>query len=416
MIKLQNKTTGEVVVINDVRFEGERVVSEKGTKGEKFIARVANMLQEQTDADGSQYFTICEGFVRATRTKRTKKAEPTTEPVTTATAGEHAHEPQIVQSIAPTTATATRDDDNERALIAALKGLRGGNVDESRVREIVADVLREYASEPTKKTTLTTAAKRATATAQYYCEGFDKIRESVARGFYPYLWGAAGCGKSHTAEQIADALGLDFYTQTTIQFAHDVRGYGDANGNFQDTPFYKAFANGGLYFQDEYDRSLPDAAIVLNTALANGYYDFPVIGRVHAHPNFRFMAAGNTQMKGAQDGYNTGNEQDASSRDRVFYVAYSYNHDVELNAIAEGDNVLVAFVEDVRRAIKSCNIEHVVSYRATKFMHDMEDVWGAEDCLKQKTFAGLDVDAIREIYLALEDRDNRWAKAMKKLF
>ena len=134
----------------------------------------------------------------------------------------------------------------------------------------------------------------------------------VRDGYNIYLYGAAGSGKSHTAEQIADALGLAFYGQTTIQFAHDVRGYGDAGGNFVDTPFFKAFAHGGLYFQDEYDRSNTEAAIVLNSALANGWYDFPVIGRVNAHPDFRFMAAGNTLMTGADEEYVSGQVQDAS--------------------------------------------------------------------------------------------------------
>ena len=227
--------------------------------------------------------------------------------------------------------------------------------------------------------------------------------------------GPAGSGKSHTAEQIAADLGLTFYGQTTVQFAHDVRGYGDASGSFVDTPFYKAFAFGGLYFQDEYDRSNAEAAIVLNSALANGWYDFPVIGRVEAHPDFRFMAAGNTLMKGADDGYITGQEIDPSSRDRFdFYFEVGYLREVELH-IAHGNTEIVDFVEDVRQAIKACCIEHVVSYRATAAMTDeVENENDLVACCEEGIFKGLDVDARREIYAALQNKDCRWAKALKK--
>lgn len=246
-----------------------------------------------------------------------------------------------------------------------------------------------------------------------FCEDFADIVQDVADGFYPYLWGAAGCGKTHTAGQVAQALGLDFYPQTTVQFAHDVRGYGDAAGNFVPTPFYKAFANGGIYFQDEYDRSAPEAAVVLNTALASGYYDFPVVGRVEAHPNFRFMAAGNTQMKGGDEEYVSGQAQDASSRDRVFFYEMHYDRRIELPIMAGGDEELCDFVEDVRRAIRKCGIQHVVSYRETKYMHARDSK--KEAALVRSTFKGLERDEIRMIYGELQNKENAWAVALSKL-
>ena len=246
-----------------------------------------------------------------------------------------------------------------------------------------------------------------------FCADFEDIVKDVAEGFYPYLWGAAGCGKTHTAEQVAKALGLEFYPQTTILFAHDVRGYGDAAGNYVPTSFYKAFAFGGLYYQDEYDRSNAEASIVLNTALANGYYDFPVVGRVKAHENFRFMAAGNTRMLGADEQYVSGHVQDASSRDRVIYYEMGYDRRVELPVIAQGDKTLVNFVEDVRNAIKECRIIHVVSYRETRYMKARED--NKEKALVRSTFKGLEKDAIRLIYGSLSDKSNAWAKAMSNI-
>lgn len=329
-------------------------------------------------------------------------------------------EPLPTKDEQPEEVEVTTEDDmtNERALIAALKNLRGGAVDIAKVREIVADELSKLVAADAKKAAkvIEAAKKNKGKKNEVYCAKFQRIVAKVSRGNNVYLYGPAGSGKSHTAEQVADALGLDFYGQTTIQFAHDVRGYGDAGGKFQDTPFYKAFAFGGLYFQDEYDRSNAEAAIVLNSALANGWYDFPIVGRVEAHPNFRFMAAGNTLMTGADEEYVTGQEIDASSRDRfAYFFEVDYSHEVELR-IAHSNENIVSFVEDVRQAIKQTGIKHVVSYRATAAMIDeVENENDLTACCEESIFKALDVDARREIYERLNNKTNVWAKALKNL-
>lgn len=343
--------------------------------------------------------------------KKTAKVEPVV--VSNNNESANSDETQIV-----TTEQNEDDTTNEQALIAALKNLRGGAVDIAKVREIVAEELSKLVAKDAKKAAkvIEAAKKNKGKKNEVYCAKFQRIVAKMSRGNNVYLYGPAGSGKSHTAEQVADALGLDFYGQTTIQFAHDVRGYGDAGGNFQETPFYKAFAFGGLYFQDEYDRSNAEAAIVLNSALANGWYDFPIVGRVEAHPNFRFMAAGNTLMTGADEEYITGQEIDASSRDRfAYFFEVDYSHEVELR-IAHGNENIVSFVEDVRQAIKQTGIKHVVSYRATAAMIDeVENENDLTACCEESIFKALDVDARREIYERLNDKTNVWAKALKKL-
>ena len=430
MITFRNITTGESVNVYDIKNVNGVYVSDqsdKKEKGARFVAKYANILTEGHDENWKQFFTLNEGWEvvadeRKPRQQKAKKGEPKSEPKAKdePTKEEQPEKVEVVTENEPqpeTTAQAEDDTTNEQALIAALKNLRGGAVDIAKVREIVAEEFSKLAADDPKKAAkvLQVVKKTNNGKKQYRCEGFDDIMEDVKDGFYVYLFGPAGSGKSHTAEQVAEALGLDFYGQTTIQFAHDVRGYGDAGGNFQATPFYKAFAFGGLYFQDEYDRSNAEAAIVLNTALANGYYDFPVIGRVEAHPNFRFMAAGNTLMTGADEEYVTGQEIDASSRDRfASFYEIGYSHEVELNEIANGDEVLVAFIEDVRQALKQTGIKHVVSYRATKYMEARKDS-DKSSVLLRCTFKALDTDARREIYERLNDKTNVWAKALKKL-
>lgn len=336
-------------------------------------------------------------------------AEPTTATVATALALGGASADKLKKSLSKKYGAMA--EDILTAACTLLQGAIAGVTDELEVRKIATSVFAEYAKTEPVKAKLVAKTAHKSATKEYYCTDYEDIKQDVADGWHVYLFGAAGSGKTHTAEQIARDLGLDYYTQTTIQFAHDVRGYGDAGGRYIGTPFYEAFSKGGLYFQDEYDRSYAEAAIVLNTALANGYYDFPVVGRVKAHPNFRFMAAGNTKMKGADESYVTGQVIDASSRDRfgAFYEC-EYNHEVELNAIAKGDKETVKFVEDVRKAIEKCGITHIVSYRATAYM--VERKKNMAKTLIRNTFKGLETDDVRMIYNALCDKDSKWAKAM----
>lgn len=326
-------------------------------------------------------------------------------------ASEQEQEPQPQSAPEPT----PEPDDAGEKLVAYIKALKGGTVDEAKVRKICEDVFAKYASEEPQKAKL--VAKKASGSKgdEVYCEDFDDIVQDIADGFHVYLYGPAGSGKSHTAEQVAKALGLDFYGQTTIQFAHDVRGYGDASGKYQATAFYNAFKFGGLYFQDEYDRSNAEAAIVLNSALANGWYDFPIEGRVNAHPNFRFIAAGNTKMTGPDEEYVTGQEMDASSRDR-FATMYKvdYLHKVEMH-IANGDLEWVQFIEDLRHAIKAAGIQHIASYRATKYAAARKGC-DKKKILSRSTLKGLESDEIRLIYGQLADTTSVWAKEMKKLF
>ena len=427
MIKIKNIENGEIMQVWQTGIEqtSGRIYC-NGTPTAKYLAKYP--LTATDDKIGEDtVLTLNDGWEIMKGKGERKQHQPKAKndkPQDETTKDEQPEAVEVVEVVTedepqPETTEQTVDDTtNEQALIAALKNLRGGAVDIAKVREIVADELSKLVAKDAKKAAkvIEAAKKNKGKKNEVYCAKFQRIVAKVSRGNNVYLYGPAGSGKSHTAEQVAEALGLDFYGQTTIQFAHDVRGYGDAGGKFQDTPFYKAFAFGGLYFQDEYDRSNAEAAIVLNSALANGWYDFPIVGRVEAHPNFRFMAAGNTLMTGADEEYVTGQEIDASSRDRfAYFFEIDYSHEVEMR-IAHGHEEIVLFVEDVRQAIKETGIKHVVSYRATAAMTDeVENENDLVACCDESIFKALDVDARREIYERLNDKANIWAKALKKL-
>lgn len=429
MIKLKNTTSQEVIVINDVKWSGEHVVSEKTAKGQKFIERVATMLEVKTTDAGEQYFVLRDGYEPVRGRNTTEKAQPKAEkPKDAPKAKEDA------PKVEPTNATEKPNEANADAIKADLLakyGTLGADVFEALCKvaaitptrhaegvnaEAVRAIFDEMAKESPAKVKAITRNAEATGN-DYKCSDFDEICEYVSDGQPVYLYGAAGCGKSHTAEQIAKALGLDFYTQSQVLFAHDVKGYGDANGTFQETPFFKAFTRGGLFFIDEMDASAPEALVVLNTAIANRRYDFPIVGNVEAHPNFRIIAAGNTALTGADTEYTARAVQDASTINRFAFFEMQYEKNVELNVMAKGDKVLYSFICDLRKAIAEANIQLCVSYRQTAALATERAVkYGREKALKRVVFGGRDADEIRVIYGLLKDKENVWAQAMAKCF
>lgn len=78
-------------------------------------------------------------------------------------------------------------------------------------------------------------------------EKFDEVLAIVKKDIPVYLTGKAGTGKNVICKQIAECLGLDFYFTNAVTQEYKLTGFIDANGNYQETQFYKAFTKGGLF-------------------------------------------------------------------------------------------------------------------------------------------------------------------------
>ena len=67
------------------------------------------------------------------------------------------------------------------------------------------------------------------------------------------------------SKKIAEELDLEFYFTNSIQQEYKITGFIDAGGKYHETEFYKAFKNGGLFFLDELDASIPEYLILYNS-------------------------------------------------------------------------------------------------------------------------------------------------------
>lgn len=208
-----------------------------------------------------------------------------------------------------------------------------------------------------------------------------------------YLVGPAGSGKNHTLQDIANELGLDFYFTNSIQQEYKVTGFIDAGGNYHETEFYKAFTNGGIFFLDEMDASIPEVLVLLNAAIANKYFEFPT-GRKEAHPNFRVVAAGNTCGSGADELYTGRLVLDSATLDRFVIIEFNYDRNIEL-ALAEGNEALVNFIRQMRKFAEDNGIRATFSYRSIISTVKLEKAGiKLSVILKIAVFKGLDKDTI----------------------
>ena len=254
--------------------------------------------------------------------------------------------------------------------------------------------------------------KTTTKTQSVLDPNFENILHLVAAHENVYLYGPAGSGKNTIAEQIAEALGVEFYYQNTLVTKFDVSGYKNAQGEYEETAFYKAWKNGGLFFADELDNSTAEAIIALNAALANGYYTFPNSSeKVAKHPDFYCIAAGNTNGQGATEEYCGRYQMDESSRDRFAFIEIGYNEKIE-ESICGGHLDILEFVRDLRSVTKSLQIKLICGYRAISRLAKFYDM-DTKFVLDSFIFKGIAKDDIREIAAALSSK-NKYTDEIKK--
>lgn len=239
---------------------------------------------------------------------------------------------------------------------------------------------------------------------------FEKICKLVNSNIPVMLTGGAGAGKNYTLEQVAEALDLDFYFSNAVNQEYKLTGFVDANGTYHETEFYKAFVRGGMFFLDEIDASSPECLVILNSAIANKYFDFPT-GRVKAHENFRVVCAGNTYGTGADMVYVGRNVLDGATLDRFVVVPFDYDENVEKQLAY--DMELYNFIYNLRKAVNECNLRYIVSMRALINASKMLELGlGKQEILKTAIIKNMQIDDLNTIYNKLPNSE--WKDELDK--
>lgn len=225
-----------------------------------------------------------------------------------------------------------------------------------------------------------------------------------------FLPGPAGCGKSHLAGQVAEALGLAFGFISCSAGMSEASLLGrmvpqGASGSFEfvGTEFLRCYEEGGVFLFDEIDAADSNVLLVINSALANGHMSVPArAGKPVAkrHPDFVCIAAANTFGRGADRLYAGRNQLDESTLDRFRIGTVPMDYDVELERQLCPDEALRMTLLKIRQRVQENRLERVVS---TRFMRDAAEMvgrwgWSQAEAVAQ-LFQGWRADEIAKVSL-----------------
>lgn len=233
---------------------------------------------------------------------------------------------------------------------------------------------------------------------------FDQLIQLAAQRKNILMVGPAGCGKTFIAGKIAEALGLDFSSQSCSAGMSEslLTGWllptGD-NGKFEyvSSEFVRIYENGGIFLFDEIDASDPNVLIFINQAIANGSFFLPQRynkPQVKKHKDFIAVAAANTFGNGADMQYVGRNQLDAATLDRfkIGTVPMNYDNSVEESLI---DPKVLEWGRSIRSNIARQHLNRIMS---TRVLID------ATDMLRNQKWT---IDQISESYFSDWSKDEK---------
>ena len=389
MIKVQNISTGEVVNVLNVVVENNQIISEarRPNKGTRFYNSYPMVLPAGQAEDGRDLHVLAEGWELASKGTRkprqpkqesVKQEEQVREEETVKTNDEQEVKDDAKQEESvPMQEEQPQDvnDDDVNAIASMLLKLKKGSapVNKDMVVKIVKDILAEELPKVQPKEVQHTI--KVADLPAYKCpkgtnpELLKLILTMVVNdrviGRFPWLFGPAGSGKSTLAQKVAEALNIPFYSVSSLQQKYELEGYTDAVGEFVQTAFYKAMAEGGIFTFDEISATSGEVQVAFNTAAAQMVYNFPKMGMVKAHPDFHIIACDNSTGRGGDKRYISRFQLDASTLDRYNFVEVDYSDEHDLN-MAAGDKDLVKFMHDMRKVLDASNTTYLATPRASK--------------------------------------------------
>lgn len=347
------------------------------------IVKLKNYIRSNANSGNKNLADCFDGFSEEPKQEQEQVEMPFEQKSTAPEKPEYAM--AVLEKVIMNAVAQTKAEEIEKQILSGVA---------DKVREFIKN---EYGAIERKVVTVVDGKKAEFGDGEIVHEQFDTVCKFVANNEPVFLTGQAGTGKNVLCQQVAKALGLDFYFTNAVTQEYKITGFTDAMGVFHETQFYKAFKNGGLFMLDEMDASIPEVLIILNAAIANRYFDFPApIGYVEAHPNFRVVAAGNTFGLGANYDYVGRNQLDMASLDRFALVKVGYSRQIELK-VANGNEELVSFCEDFRNAAIKSGVRCVISYRAIGRLAKMENLFSLTEAIKTCLTKSLEKDDLNVI-------------------
>ena len=251
---------------------------------------------------------------------------------------------------------------------------------------------------------------------EIFHEKFDDVAKFVMKGRAPYLYGPSGCGKTYMINnQLAGILGANVVTNGYVIYEQDILGYtNSATGQYVPGNFYRCYKYGDIIFLDELDNGVANATVVLNgfTGGNNTSYTFPDGLNTKRHPNFRMIAAGNTNGSGRTVAHNTRQKMDESVMQRLKAVECGYDNRIEDRILVDYQDWL-SFVKQFRKAVENIStisgepntIGIFTTRDAEELKEDLEDnSFDMEKLLQYYFIQTKDVDTLNSIYTYLNNR------------
>lgn len=279
---------------------------------------------------------------------------------------------------------APRNSDPQMGLLDSIvaeiaRRAAGDAVDETRVREIVADEIKTAVAGlqlPVSHHTFKVGERPAVKVEGLVHPATDEVLFTIAAGIDNVLLvGPAGCGKTVIAETVARALGRPFAALTFSGGTPEWHLTGRALPNtttgesrYEPSASVIGYESGHVLLWDELDAADPNMLIAANTAMSNGHWPLP--HRVDAplakrHADTVIIGAANTYGTGANRVYAGRNQLDGASLDRFACTIIEVDYDRDLERQLVNDDAVCARFWEIRDKVQSLGLRRIVSMRAT---------------------------------------------------
>ena len=177
------------------------------------------------------------------------------------------------------------------------------------------------------------------------------------------LWmhGPAGCGKTTMAAQLANILQVPCYVLSCSKDTDPCQIQGRRYPQPEESKLTEYFEKPSVLVLDEFTSVEADTAMLLNSALANGYYETSTKRTALRSPHCVIIATSNTLGQGGDALYCGNSRLDASTRDRFAcgFVAVDYSAEYE----SKFDKEVVKYANHLRDIIKRCDLQQICSTR-----------------------------------------------------